>query len=170
LQRVLRRFRGVLFEDGVPCDARGMVTFDSVDAYLAAQPAPARAVLRRVRSALRAAVPGAEERISYQIPCVVLPEGAVIYFAGWKAHFSVYPASAAVVEALAGELARYEVRKGTIRFPLDEPAPLRLLARIARLRAKEVREHAKAKRAAPKQSKRRTTVARSISGRPTRAR
>jgi uncharacterized protein YdhG (YjbR/CyaY superfamily) len=111
----------------------------TVDAYLSAQPPARRAVLEQVRAAIRKAVPTAEECISYQIPTYTLPGGTVIHFAGWKAHFSLYPASARIVEAFADELAARIVSKGTIRFPLDEKVPVGLIGRIAKLRAQEVR-------------------------------
>ncbi len=123
-------------------------SFQSVDDYIAAQPERAQEALRRVRSAIRKAVPKAEEVISYQIPAYKLPGGIVLYFAGWKQHYSLYPAKAGVVAALKKQLAPYEVRKGTIRFPLSQPVPVKLIERIARLRAQEVGEGAKA--AAPR--------------------
>jgi uncharacterized protein YdhG (YjbR/CyaY superfamily) len=110
----------------------------TVDAYLAAQPPATRAVLERVRAAIRRAVPKAEECISYQIPTYKLPGGTVIHFAGWKAHYALYPASALVVETLREALAGRDMSKGTIRFPLDEQVPVGLIGRIAKLRAKEV--------------------------------
>lgn len=119
--------------------------FESVDDYLAAQPEPVRAVLERVRSVVNKAVPGGEEVISYQMPAVRLPGGVVLWFAGWKKHYSVYPATAGVVAAFERELAGYELSKGTIRFPLTEAVPLKLIERIARFRAKEVAEGADAK-------------------------
>lgn len=119
--------------------------FRSIDEYVAAQPAAAQAVLARVRSAIAKALPGAEEAISYQIPAFKRGGTAVIHFAAWKQHYSVYPASAAVVAALAGALAPYQVSKGTIRFPLSQPVPATLIARIAKLRAKEVAAAKKAK-------------------------
>ena len=64
---------------------------------------------------------------------------AVIYFAGWKKHFAVYPLGRVAVE-LAAELAPYAQSKGTVRFPLDEPVPVKLIAKIVRLRAKETAE------------------------------
>jgi len=63
--------------------------FTSVDQYLATQPEAARAVLTQVRGIIRKAVPGAAEVISYQIPAYKLPGGVVIYFAGWKQHYSI---------------------------------------------------------------------------------
>lgn len=117
----------------------------SVDAYLARQPPATRAVLERVRAAIRTAVPNTQECISYQIPAYKLPGGTVLFFAGWKAHFSLYPATAAVVEAFGDELTGRDMSKGTIRFALDERVPVGLIGRIAKLRAKEVRARAAAK-------------------------
>ena len=112
--------------------------FKSVPEYIATQPKAAQSVLRRVRGIIRKAVPGAKEVISYQIPAYKLPTGTVIFFAGWKEHFSLYPATGLVAKELSEELGPYKVSKGTIRFPLDEPVPVKLIERIARLRAKEV--------------------------------
>jgi uncharacterized protein YdhG (YjbR/CyaY superfamily) len=124
--------------------------FKSVDAYIAAQPEAVRGLLERVRAAIRKAVPGAEEVISYRIPAYRLPAGPVLYFAGWKAHFSLYPASERLVSAFKDELAGFEISKGTIRFPLDAPVPPKLIARIARFRAEEVAERAATKAARTK--------------------
>ena len=124
--------------------------FRSVDDYIASQPEATQAVLERVRSIIRKALPAAEEAISYQIPAYKLPGGAVVYFAGWKQHYSLYPASAALVKAFKAELAPYELSKGTIRFPLGETVPAKLIERIAKFRAKEVAEDAEAKASAAK--------------------
>src|SRR5262245_57832625 len=117
----------------------------TVDEYIAAQPAAAKSILERVRSTIRKAIPDAEEVISYKIPAYKQNSRAVIYFAGWKQHYSVYPATAQVVAAYKDELARYEVNKGTIRFPLSQPVPVKLIERIAKLLAEEVAEREKAK-------------------------
>ena len=122
----------------------------SVDEYIASQPETVQAILERVRSTIRKAVPGAEEVISYQIPAYKLQGLAVIYFAGWKQHYSLYPATGRLVSAFKDELASYEVRKGTIRFPLSEPVPVRLIGRIAKFRAKEAAEREKLKAATAK--------------------
>jgi uncharacterized protein YdhG (YjbR/CyaY superfamily) len=119
--------------------------FKSVDSYLGSQPAAVRGVLDRVRAAVRKALPKAEECISYQIPAYKVAGGMVIYFAGWKEHYSLYPATAGVVAAFEEELAPYEISKGTIRFPLSQPVPVRLIGRIARFRANEVGQHGEGK-------------------------
>jgi uncharacterized protein YdhG (YjbR/CyaY superfamily) len=113
------------------------MTILSVDDYIAAQPEAARPALERVRRAVVEALPSAEETISYKMPTYKHLGRAVIYFAGWKRHYSLYPATAMVLEELGQELAAYEVNKGTIRFPLAQPVPAKLIARIARLRAAE---------------------------------
>jgi len=111
--------------------------FKSVAEYLATLPKDTRATLQRVRATVRKAVPNAEEVISYQIPALSLEGSAVIYFAGWKEHYSLYPATRKVVASFESELAEYELRKGTIRFPLSEPVPTKLIAAIAKVRAQE---------------------------------
>jgi uncharacterized protein YdhG (YjbR/CyaY superfamily) len=114
--------------------------FKSVDEYLASQPDGARSVLSRVRHAIRKAAPEAEETISYKMPAYKLHGDRMLFFAGWKQHYSLYPATPGVIEALKDDLASFEISKGTIRFPFSEPVPLRLIGRIAKLRAKEVAE------------------------------
>jgi len=120
----------------------------SVDDYIATFPKPVQMVLRRVRAAIRRGLPRATEVISYRIPAYRLDGGAILYFAGWKQHYSLYPASARLTEALKRDLAPYQVVKSTIRFPLAAPVPTGLIARIARFRAREVAERAAAKEAA----------------------
>jgi uncharacterized protein YdhG (YjbR/CyaY superfamily) len=123
---------------------------ENVAAYIAAFPPPVRGVLKRVRSIIRKAVPGAEESISYQIPTYKLHGRPVLYFAAFKEHYSVYPSNTRLVAAYKDELAGYERSKGTIRFPLSEPVPVKLIEGIAKFRAKEVAEAEKRKSAARK--------------------
>jgi uncharacterized protein YdhG (YjbR/CyaY superfamily) len=118
-------------------------SFASVDEYLAAQPVAVQPILKRVRGVIRKAVPDAEETISYQIPTYKRQGRAVIFFAGWKQHYSVYPASARVLEAFGKQLARYEVAKGTIKFPFSQPVPATLIAGVAKVLAKEAAEKAR---------------------------
>ncbi len=125
--------------------------FKSVDEYIATHPDAVQAILQSVRGTIREALPGAQEVISYQIPAYKLHGGQVLYFAGWKQHYSIYPATEGVVEAFADDLAPYEVSKGTIRFPLSQPVPVKLIRRLAKFRANEAAASAKAKPAAAKQ-------------------
>jgi uncharacterized protein YdhG (YjbR/CyaY superfamily) len=123
--------------------------FKSVDDYIASQPEAVQGILGLVRNTIRKAVPGAEEVISYQIPAYKLHGHPVLYFAGWKQHYSLYPASERMVAAFKDELAPYELRKGTIRFPLSQPVPVKLIGRIAKFRANETVAPQKANAAKP---------------------
>ena len=124
--------------------------FKSVNEYIASQPGSVQAALKRVRSAIRKALPGAEEVISYQIPAYKLHGRPVLYFAGWKQHYSLYPVTDRVVGAIGGDLAPYKVSRSTIRFPLSRPVPVELIGRVTRFRAKEAGERVRKKPAAPK--------------------
>ena len=129
------------------------IHFKSVDEYIEAQHEEAQPALRRVRSIIRKAMPRAEEAISYQIPAYRIDGAWVLAFAGWKAHYSLYPATGSVATELAAEIAPYKASKGTLRFPLAAPVPVRLIQRIARLRARDAAEVA-AERAARKRNRR----------------
>jgi uncharacterized protein YdhG (YjbR/CyaY superfamily) len=107
----------------------------TVDDYIASAPPAAQDALRRVRAAIVAAVPTAPERIAYKMPSYALPGGGTVHFAGWKRHYSLYFASERVVAAFKDELARFDVQKGTISFPLSEPVPVELIERIVRFHA-----------------------------------
>ena len=92
-------------------------------------------MLARVRDIIRRAIPDAEETISYKIPTYRLHGRVVLYFAGWKTHYSLYPVSAGVLAAIKVPPGKYEIKNSTIRFALDKPVPATLIARIAKLRA-----------------------------------
>ncbi len=126
--------------------------YKSVDEYISAQPEELRDALKRVRSTIRKAVPEAEEAISYKMPTYKLRGSRLLCFAGWKQHYALYGTTDSVVAAFKDELAPCEVDKGTIRFPLSAPVPVKLIERIARFRAKEVVERAEAKATARKKS------------------
>lgn len=96
-------------------------------------------MLKRVRAILRKALPKSEEVISYGIPAYRVNGKLAIFFAGWKNHYSIYPAgSKAVLAHFKEELAGYKKSRGTIKLPLDEPVPAKLIERIAKFRAKEL--------------------------------
>ena len=112
--------------------------FHSVDEYIAAQSEPVQDILTRVRSAIRKAVPEAEEVISYQMPTYKLHGNQLIAFAIWKQHYSIYAATKDLVATFHDELSPFKIDRGTIRFPLSQPVPVKLIERIAKFRAKQV--------------------------------
>lgn len=115
----------------------------SIDDYIAGFPPAVRKLLQQVRAAIHEAVPDAEETISYGMPTF----RRVLTFAAWKKHISVYPAPMGVPQ-FAKAVAKYGAGRGTLQFPIDEPMPLDLIARLAKYRAKA--EAAKAQARAKK--------------------
>ena len=107
----------------------------TIEEYIAAFPHEKQALLNAIAQSIRAAAPGAQERISYGMPAFFL-DGILVYFAAWKTHIGLYPASSGV-ERFREELADYEFTKGTIKFPNDKPLPLDLIKRIVRFRLEE---------------------------------
>jgi len=105
-----------------------------VDEYIAAQPEAVQPVLMSLRNAIRKAVPKAEEVISYKMPAYMMGGRPVLYFAAWKKHYSLYPVTEQLVAACKQKPGPHEVRKGTIRFPLTEPVPMKLVEQITKLR------------------------------------
>jgi uncharacterized protein YdhG (YjbR/CyaY superfamily) len=115
----------------------------SVDEYIAAQPPAVRPKLEQVRAAIRRAVPEAVEGIGYRMPGYKLRGKPMLYFAGFKKHYSLFAASGTFFAALEEELKGFELRKGTVHFPLTEPVPVELISRIAKLRAAGIAAAAK---------------------------
>ena len=115
----------------------------SVDEYIAAQPEMLRPKLEQVRAAIRRAVPEAVEGIGYRMPGYKLHGKPMLYFAGFQEHYSLFAASGTFFAALAEELSGYELRKGTVRFPLTQRVPVSLIGRIAKLRAAGITAAAK---------------------------
>ena len=106
--------------------------------YIAAAPAARRPDLELIRSTAAAAAPTAIESIAYQMPALRLDGHFLVSYAAFKAHYSLFPASAAVVEALGDALTPYLAGKGTIRFPADQPVPLDLVRRVVEVRLAEL--------------------------------
>ncbi len=119
--------------------------FTTMDAYIASFPKEVQGILEKIRETIQKAAPGAVEAISYQIPTFKLNGSNLVHFAAWKDHIGFY-ATPSGNAAFKKELARYKVAKGSIRFPLDEPIPYDLVARIAQFRVQETRAKKKAKR------------------------
>ena len=115
----------------------------SVDEYIAGQPEAVRPKLEQVRAAIRRAVPEAVEGIGYRMPGYKLHGKPMLYFAGFKEHYSLFAASGTFFPALEDELSGYEVGRGTVHFPLTKPVPVKLISRISKLRAAGIAATAK---------------------------
>lgn len=117
---------------------------DNIDEYIAQFPGHIQVKLKEIRNAIRKAAPGAEEKISYQMPAFTL-KGILVYFAAQTNHIGFYPTSSGV-KAFQKELAGYKTGKGSICFLSDKPLPLGLISEIVKFRVKENLEKAKYKK------------------------
>lgn len=108
----------------------------TVDAYIADFPPQVRKILEQVRATIRATVPEAEEKISYGIPSFTLNGTYLIYFAGYKNHFSIYPVPGGS-EAFAKKVAPYKKGKGTLQFSLDKPVPIDLINSVVKMSVRD---------------------------------
>lgn len=113
--------------------------------YIAAADHTVAPLLEKLRALIAKEAPGAHERISYRMPAFFL-DGALIYFAPFKAHIGIYPPVKGD-DALAAALEPYRGEKGNLRFPLDRPMPWPLIRRVVRARLAEHRAHLAKRRA-----------------------
>ena len=114
-----------------------MSRFATVDEYLASLPEDRRNAMQELRGAVRAAAPEATESIAYDMPALRTGGQFLVSYAAYKRHYSLFPASEAVVERLGADVEPYLAGKGTIRFPAGAPLPLDLIARIVAIRVEE---------------------------------
>jgi uncharacterized protein YdhG (YjbR/CyaY superfamily) len=106
----------------------------AVDEYLARLPAQQRAALGRLRAQLHRLLPDAVETISYGMPAFKIDGKAVVWFAGWKAHCSIYPLTDTFLASHAEELRGYRRTKGSLHFTPDAPPPEALVEALVRAR------------------------------------
>jgi uncharacterized protein YdhG (YjbR/CyaY superfamily) len=117
---------------------------ESIDQYIAVCSPEVRAILKKLRSTVkRAAPPETEETISYRMPAFLL-HGVLVYFAAFKNHIGMFLPIRGDAK-LEAAVATYAGPKGNLKFPLDEPIPYSLVARIVKFRAKQNLAKAKKK-------------------------
>jgi uncharacterized protein YdhG (YjbR/CyaY superfamily) len=108
----------------------------NIDDYLATLSDDKRVALEKLRKAIRAAAPRAEECISYEIPAFRLDGKLLVAFAAWANHCAFYPGSYPIRTHKAA-LKTYETNKGTIRFSADDPLPATLVRKLVKTRIAE---------------------------------
>ena len=108
----------------------------TIDEYLAALSDCQRAALEKLRKTIRAAVPQAEECISYQLPAF-RQNGMLVAFGATAHHCAFYPMSSTTVEAHKDELKEFDTSKATIRFQPDKPLPVALVRKLVKARLAE---------------------------------
>jgi uncharacterized protein YdhG (YjbR/CyaY superfamily) len=110
----------------------------SIDEYLEPLDRDKRGALQKLRRAIRAAAPRAEQVISYGIPAFRLDGKLLVAFGAAANHCALYP-GALPIRVLAAELESYDTSKGTIRFDPAEPLPAALVRKLVKAR---IAEHA----------------------------
>jgi len=111
------------------------IGFTSIDEYIATFPEEIQKILEELRATIKAAAPDAEETISYQMPTFAL-KGNLVHFAAFKNHIGLYPTPSGT-QAFKRELSIYQGAKGSVKFPLSEPMPLKLISKIVKFRVAE---------------------------------
>jgi uncharacterized protein YdhG (YjbR/CyaY superfamily) len=110
----------------------------TIDDYLTAQEAHVRTALQKVRRAIRAAAPKAEECFSYGMPAFRLNGKLIAGFRAAANHCSYHPMSGDTVATLRTELAEYDTSPGTIRFQARAPLPAALVRKLVKARMAEL--------------------------------
>ncbi|HVT94042.1 MAG TPA: DUF1801 domain-containing protein [Bryobacteraceae bacterium] len=116
---------------------RGKKSPKTPDEYLAGVPEPARSLLDKLRATIRSAVPPeATETISYGMPAFRY-KGALIGFAAFSKHCSLFPMGSSAIEQFRDELKGFQTSKGTIQFTVEKPLPAALVKKIVKARVAE---------------------------------
>lgn len=110
-------------------------TSSKIDDYIARFPPDVQQLLKQVRATIKETAPEAQETIKYAMPAFVL-QGDLVYFAAFKTHIGFY-ATPTAHESFQAELSAYKTGKGSVQFPLDQPMPLDLIARMVAFRVQQ---------------------------------
>ena len=121
-----------------------MKTYSTVREYIADQPPAARKMISKLRSLVKAHAPQAEEGISYGMVGYKW-NGVLLYIGAFREHCSLFALPGAMLH-FKEELKDYKTSKGTLQFPLDEPLPEKLIARIIKFRLEENMKKASVKK------------------------
>jgi uncharacterized protein YdhG (YjbR/CyaY superfamily) len=109
----------------------------TIDEYLTQMQVDQRAALEKLRQAIHAVVPKAEECISYGIPALRLNGSSLVFFGAWANHCAFYPGSSATLKKFRNELRDFQASKGTIRFSARKPLPAALVRKLVKARIAE---------------------------------
>lgn len=112
-----------------------MQIFDSVTDYINSFPKDVQVILEQLRSEIKQIAPEAEETMSYKMPTFKLNGKYLVYFAAWKEHIALYPATGSM--ETSKEVAKYRTGKGTFQFKLSESMPWDIIRKIVKFRATE---------------------------------
>mgnify|MGYP001553776262 CR=1 FL=1 len=116
----------------------------TIDEYIAMQPEQFKSGLHELRSIIKSLVPGAEEMISYQVPCFKY-HYMLVGIGVNKKYLSLYPMSSALTKNIGDELKGIKISGTTLHFLPGEPLPKVLIEKIvmARMQENELKATAK---------------------------
>src|SRR3989304_573207 len=120
------------------------VRFNSIDEYIGTFPKEIQKILAELQATIKTAAPDAREKISYQIAAFELNGRNLVHFAGWKKHIAIYPIPSGA-QGFNKEVSQHVDGKGTLKFPLDKPLPLKLITKIVKFRVADNLEKAEIK-------------------------
>jgi uncharacterized protein YdhG (YjbR/CyaY superfamily) len=109
-----------------------------IDAYLKTVPADQREALSNLRARILAAVPEADEGISYRVPAFRIQGAVVAGFASFSNHMSYLPFSGSVLSELSNEIAGFTHTKSALHFSADKPLSDDLVTRLIAVRRSEI--------------------------------
>ena len=119
--------------------------FTSIDEYISTFPEDAQKALEEIRAAIKAAVPAAEEYISYNMPAFKVNGEYFVHFSAWKNHIGMYPIPEGN-EAFQKESLKYKSAKSSLNFSLDKPMPLKFIEKVVKFRIAENLQRVKSKK------------------------
>jgi uncharacterized protein YdhG (YjbR/CyaY superfamily) len=110
----------------------------ALDEYFDGLDESTRAAFERIRFLAVDAAPDAEQGTSYGMPALKYAGRPLLGFRVAKEHLSIFPFSAAVVDAVRDRLPGFELSKGTIRFTAEAALPADVVRDLVGLRMAEI--------------------------------
>jgi uncharacterized protein YdhG (YjbR/CyaY superfamily) len=107
-----------------------VIRVKTVDEYIAGAPEEVRPKLEQIRKIIKSAAPKAEEKISYAMPYYGY-KGRLAYFAYARTHVGLY-VMPPVIQDHKKELEGYSTSTATVRFPLSEELPVKLIEKLVK--------------------------------------
>ncbi len=111
---------------------------ESVEDYFASLTEDQRKALQKLREQIRASVPEATEAVYYSMASFRYRGKALVAYAAFKDHLSLFPLGASALDALGDELKPYRTSKGTLQFTIEKPMPAALVKKLVKARMAEI--------------------------------
>lgn len=110
----------------------------ALEQYFLAVPETQEMAFAALRNLAKSFLPTATEEMWYGMPTLKIDGKAVVSYAAFKNHVSIFPLSGSIVVKMAADLEGYKTSKGTIQFSKQKPATKELVEKVIQLRLAEV--------------------------------